>query len=62
MSKTQIHAAAFALAVATTGGTFAAANALAKQQYAVAERVVLASVPVSPPQTVLVVGHRDAET
>jgi len=62
MTKTQIHAAALALAVATTAGTFAAADALAKQQYVVAERVVLASVPVSTPQTVLVVGHRDAET
>jgi len=62
MTKTQIHAAALALAVATTAGTFAAADALAKQQYVVAERVVLASTPVSAPQTVLVIGRRDAET
>jgi len=62
MTKTQIHAAALALAVATTAGTFAAADALARQQYVVAERVVLASMQVSTPQTVIVVGRRDAET
>ena len=62
MTKIQIHAAALALAVATTAGTFAAADALARQQYVVAGRVVLASMPVSTPQTVLVVGHRRAAT
>ena len=62
MSKPLIHAAALALAVATTAGTFAAADALARQQYVVAERVVLASMPVSTPQTVLVIGRRGAET
>jgi hypothetical protein len=62
MSKNSFHAVALALAVATTAGTFAAADALAKQQYVVAERVVLASVPASSPQTVLVVGRRRAQT
>jgi hypothetical protein len=62
MSEFQFHAAALALAVAATAGTFAAADALARQQYVVAEREVLASVPVSTPQTVLVVGHRRAQT
>jgi hypothetical protein len=63
MTKTHLHAAALALAVATTAGTFAAADALARQQYVVAERVVLAGGgPVATPPPRLAVGHRRAQT
>jgi hypothetical protein len=62
MTKTTLHAAALALAVAATAGTFVAADALARQQYAVAQRVVLASMEASAPQTVIVVARRHAAT
>jgi hypothetical protein len=62
MTKITLHAAALALAVAATAGTFVAADALARQQYAVAQRVVLASMASPVPQTVIVVGRRHAAT
>ena len=62
MNCNRFHFAAFALALAATAGTFTAANALARQQYVVAERVVLAGTTAATPQTVLVIGHRAAET
>jgi hypothetical protein len=58
MSKTSLHAAALALAVAATAGTFAATDALAKQEYVASQRLVLAAVPVSTPRTVVVVSRR----
>ena len=61
MTCTRFHALAFVLAVAAAAGTFSAANALARQQYVVAERVVLASVAPAGHPSVPAIGHRSAE-
>jgi hypothetical protein len=58
MTKTFTQAAAFALAVLLTAGTFAGANAMAGHEYAKADAVAAAQGQVMALQSVVVVGHR----
>ena len=57
MTKTLTQAVAFTLAAVVTVSTFAAANGLATQQFAKAERAVATDLQVAAGQTVVVVGH-----
>ncbi len=58
--STALHAAALALSTFVTLGTFAAADAMATQQYVAADAVAVAQMPKLALQTVVVVGHRRA--
>ena len=60
MTKTLTQATAAVLAALITTATFAGANGMATQQYAKADAVATAGLPMLAAQTVVIVGRRNA--
>ena len=61
MTNTTVQAAAIVLSALVTAGTLFSANAMAAQQYAAADKVATAQMPLLAMQSVVVVGHRIAK-